>query len=110
MPSRKGMEQCLTWLRSKMAEKDTLDAINAEVCLNVIMDLERRRKAIGAMYHETKRTNQDLRNRIEEQIYKQYEEQMKIQHSSQALYEAALRAMTDYSQNEEQNAQQKHGS
>jgi len=41
MPSRKGLEQATTWLRSKMAEGDTLDAINAEVCLNVIADLQK---------------------------------------------------------------------
>ncbi len=54
MPSRKGLEQSLTWLKSKMAEKDTLDAINAELCYNVIMDLRKRKGAIGAMYHQTK--------------------------------------------------------
>ena len=51
MPSRKGLEQSLTWLKSKMAEKDTLDAINAELCYNVIIDLKKRKEAIGAMYH-----------------------------------------------------------
>ena len=51
MPSRKGMNQAVVWLRSKMAEKDTLDAINAEICYNVLMDLQKKRKVIGALYH-----------------------------------------------------------
>lgn len=48
MPSHRGTEQAITWLRSKMAEGDTLDAINAEVCLNVINDLKRQRDNLGA--------------------------------------------------------------
>lgn len=54
MPSRKGMEQCLMWLRNKMAEKDTLDSVNATVCYNVIMDLQRQKDKIGAIYHQTR--------------------------------------------------------
>ena len=54
MPSKKGTEQAMTWLRSKMAEKDTLDAINAEVCYNVIVDLQKKRKAIGALYYQAR--------------------------------------------------------
>lgn len=42
MPSKKGMEQALIWLRSKMNEGyDTLEGINAEVCYNVILDLKK---------------------------------------------------------------------
>lgn len=54
MPSRKGMEQCITWLKSKMAEKDTLDALNAEVCYNVIMDLKRQKTQLGSVFHNVK--------------------------------------------------------
>lgn len=54
MPSRKGMEQAMTWLRSKMAEGDTLDAINATVVYNVIVDLRKKKDQIGAIYHQTK--------------------------------------------------------
>lgn len=54
MPSYKGTEQALTWLKSKMAEKDTLDAINAEICYNVILDLKQKKNQIGAIYHQTK--------------------------------------------------------
>jgi len=54
MPSKKGMEQATTWLKSKMAERDTLDAINAEVCYNVIADLDNQKKKIGALYFREK--------------------------------------------------------
>ena len=60
MPSRKGTEQALTWLRSKMAEGDTLDAVNAEVCYNVICDLQEKRKVIGALYHQAHTANKRL--------------------------------------------------
>lgn len=43
----------MTWLKSKMAEKDTLDAINAEVTYNVLMDIQHKRKVIGALYHQS---------------------------------------------------------
>lgn len=66
MPSKKGMEQALTWLKSKMAEKDTLDAINAEVCYNVIIDLQKKRKVIGALYHQA---DLDRKMRMTQQEY-----------------------------------------
>lgn len=53
MPSRKGMEQVMTWLQSKMAERDTLDAVNAELTYNVLIDLQKKRKVIGALYHQS---------------------------------------------------------
>ena len=66
MPSKKATEQALTWLKSKMAERDTLDAINAELCYNVIMDLKNKKKAIGALYHQTHVQNRQLRDELEE--------------------------------------------
>ena len=54
MPSKKSMDQAIAWLRNKMAEKDTLDAINAELCYNVLIDLRNKKEHIGAMYHQTK--------------------------------------------------------
>ena len=66
MPSQKGLEQALVWLKSKMAERDTLDAINAEVVYNVIMDLQSKRKVIGSLYHLTKEQNKRLKNEIME--------------------------------------------
>lgn len=51
MPSKKGMDQALTWLRSKACDKEnTLDSINAELCINVIMDLRRQCDKLGAQF------------------------------------------------------------
>lgn len=79
MPSKKGMEQALTWLKSKMAEKDTLDAVNAEVCYNVILDLKQKKTVLGAIYHQ----NRVAKKKTEE------------------LYEQAMAAMDRYSKMEE---------
>lgn len=64
MPSKKGTEQALTWLKSKMAERDTLDAVNAELCYNIITDLQKKRKVIGALYHQTYTRNRMMRDEI----------------------------------------------
>lgn len=53
MPSKKGMDQALTWLRS-MAASPGLDGINAEVCLNVIQDLQEQNNRKGAIIHRLK--------------------------------------------------------
>ena len=66
MPSRKGLEQALTWLKSKMAEKDTLDAVNAEVTYNVLMDIQSKRKVIGALYHQTHTANRKAQEKLQE--------------------------------------------
>lgn len=63
MPSKKSTDQAIAWLRNKMAEKDTLDAINAELCYNVLIDLRNKKERIGAIYHQTK---VDLDNTREE--------------------------------------------
>lgn len=55
MPSHKGLEQALTWLRSKAADKNSLDGINAELCINVILDLKAQRDKLGARYGKYKR-------------------------------------------------------
>ena len=50
MPSKKGQEQALNWLRSKSHDANQLDAINAELCINVIMDLQRQNDQLGARF------------------------------------------------------------
>lgn len=51
MPSKKGMDQALTWLRSKANDKENvLDSINAELCINVIMALQRQCDKLGAHF------------------------------------------------------------
>ena len=64
MPSKRGTDQALIWLKSKMAEGDTLDAINAEVCYNVICDLRKKRKELGALYHQAKLNNKQYEKGI----------------------------------------------
>lgn len=73
MPSRRGTEQALTWLKSKMAEGDTLDAVNAEVCYNVIIDLQKKRKVIGALYHQA---HSEKKKRQEEYELRSFYESM----------------------------------
>lgn len=91
MPSRKGMEQAITWLNSKMAEKDTLDAVNAELTYNVIMDLQKKRKVIGALYHQAhvsgKAARQELKDIREAEKERELEE----------LYSSAIKALEGYS-------------
>ena len=38
MPTRKGKEQAMIWLRSK-AKEEGLDGINAQLCINVIEEM-----------------------------------------------------------------------
>lgn len=66
MPSKKGLEQALTWLRSMAADKNSLDGINAELCLNVIFDLQKQNERKGSIIHTLKkRTTPDLFSREE---------------------------------------------
>lgn len=51
MPSKKGQDQALNWLRSKAKDPNHLDAINAELCINVIMDLQRQYDQLGAKFN-----------------------------------------------------------
>lgn len=60
MPSKKGIEQALTWLKSKAAEKNTLDGVNAELCINVIMDLQRQYDRLGAQFGNVKKSRADI--------------------------------------------------
>ena len=79
MPSRKGLEQALTWLKSKMAEANTLDAINAEVCYNVILDLQEKRRVIGALYHQTNTAKKRAQEKLDEmELDRLYESAKKV--------------------------------
>lgn len=52
MPSKKGIDQALIWLKNKAKEKEnSLDAVNAELCINVIMDLQRQYDRLGAQFN-----------------------------------------------------------
>lgn len=97
MPSRKGLDQALVWLKSKMAERDTLDAINAEVCYNVIMDLKDKRKVIGALYHQAYTELKHERNKKEKL------DNLEKASRQEALYAAAVQALREYCKKKEQD-------
>lgn len=50
MASRKTNEQCMTWLRSMAADSDSLNGINAELCLNLIQNQKKQLDKLGAIY------------------------------------------------------------
>lgn len=54
MASKKGTEQAILWL-SGMAKTPGLDGINAELCLNIIRDLQEQNGRKGALIHKLKR-------------------------------------------------------
>ena len=89
MPSRRGLEQALTWLKSKMAEKDTLDAVNAEVCYNVIIDLQKKKKVIGALYSIERAQNR----RRQLMMLEERDEELAKHDRMAELYEAAIRSL-----------------
>lgn len=55
MPSRKSMEQVMTWLNSKAMDKNSLDGINAELCISVINELRMRLERLGVQFYTIKR-------------------------------------------------------
>lgn len=56
MPSKKSMDQVVTWLKSKTKDPNTLESINAELCLNVIADLKRQLGQKGFIINSLKTT------------------------------------------------------
>ena len=56
MPSRKSMEQVMTWLNSKAADKNSLDGINAELCISVINELRMRLERLGVQFYNIKQS------------------------------------------------------
>lgn len=49
MPSRRSYEQAITWLRSKAADRDSLDGINAQLVLNIIEEYRDKLDVKGAI-------------------------------------------------------------
>ena len=103
MPSRKGLEQALTWLRSKMAEKDTLDAINAEVCYRVITDLREKKRVLGALYHQSYVTTKRAVEKLEQMKF----EELTQNAEKERLYEITKKALAEYRDREDEI--DKHG-
>lgn len=65
MASKKSNDQAILWLRSMAADKNSLDGINAELCLNIILEQKDRLEKLGAQFGEVKTQRDDLRKRIE---------------------------------------------
>ena len=66
MPSKKATEQCMTWLRSMAADRDSLNGINAELVLNVIAEQKNRLDRLGAQFQHMKNDRDALAMKIEE--------------------------------------------
>ncbi len=54
MPSRRSYEQAMTWLRSKAADRDSLDGVNAELVLNIMDEYRRKLDEKGAIIGKLK--------------------------------------------------------
>lgn len=60
MPSKKATEQAMLWLHNIAADKNSLDGVNAEICINVIRDLQRQNTRKGSIIHKLKqKLNED---------------------------------------------------
>ena len=44
----------MTWLNSKAADKNSLDGINADLCISVINDLRMRLERLGVQFYNVK--------------------------------------------------------
>lgn len=83
MPSKKGIEQALMWLKNKSHDENTLDSINAELCINVIMDLQRQYDRLGAQFNNLRsaRYNKSAPVMCEEQMTFMEEATVPIDHA-----------------------------
>lgn len=60
MASRRANEQAMIWLRSMAAEKDSLNGINAELCLRIIEEQKERLDKLGVQFHQVRSENRRL--------------------------------------------------
>ena len=71
MASRRTNEQAMTWLRSMAADRDSLNGINAELCLNLIQEQKDRLEKLGVQFQQMKNSRDNLlreRERMQESI------------------------------------------
>lgn len=66
MASHKTNEQCLTWLRSMAADKDSLDGINAELCLNLIANQKAQLDKLGVQFNQVKESRDNMKQKLDE--------------------------------------------
>lgn len=55
MPNKKTIDQAMIWLKSIASDKDSLDGINAQTCLNVISHLQNQLNIKGAIICEMRK-------------------------------------------------------
>lgn len=65
MASKKTNDQCMTWLRSMAADQNSLDGINAQLCIHAITDLKDRLDKLGSLYYSAKHENEVLKRKLE---------------------------------------------
>lgn len=49
MPSKRAYDQAMTWLRSKAADRDSLDGVNAELVIHIMDEYRRKLDEKGAI-------------------------------------------------------------
>ena len=64
MASKRTKEQCITWLKSVAADKNSLDGINAELCLNLIDEQKNRLDKLGMQFHQLQTERDKLRDQM----------------------------------------------
>lgn len=55
MPNKKTIDQAMIWLKSIASDKNSLDGINAQTCLNVISHLQNQLNIKGAIICEMRK-------------------------------------------------------
>lgn len=55
MPNKKTVDQAMIWLKSIAADKNSLDGINAQTCLNVISHLQKQLNVKGVIIYELRK-------------------------------------------------------
>ncbi len=66
MASHKTNEQCITWLRSMAADKDSLDGINAELCLNLIESQKSQLNKLGIQFNQVTDSRDAMKRELDE--------------------------------------------
>lgn len=60
MANRRTNEQAMIWLKSMAADRNSLDGINAELCLNLIQEQKDRLEKLGAQFQQVKNSRDNL--------------------------------------------------
>lgn len=94
MPSKKGIDQALTWLKGKACDKNTLDGINAELCINVIMDLQRQYDRLGSQFNNIKNSRYTDKAAVMEEEQMSFLEKATVIKNPEKQYKPVLKVET----------------